>query len=416
MSLKCILQGQDSKNLVTKVELNEHIADKNNPHEVTAEQVGALSKEVISLPDGTDFNNIVNTGLYKVFTGINAPIGGVGNYKAFMVLVASEPVSEPRLTQLAISYYQKEQSNRIFIRTIRDEWSDWRELSSADQLCNPNLLDNWYFGNPVNQRGYKLYKDIGYTIDRWKLDINPGEGIRVNDSYITLNTSGIYFGQYFDNLQNFKGKTFTGTILCADGNLYSGTFIYNAIINQGQMFFPSVNGSPGMYIQQLSDTLAQVEINTLTDNVSIIAVKLEFGGTQTLAHKEGDKWVLNEIPDYGEQLSRCQRYCVDVTPSVKFNTTYGGTLFATGGDFLVPTPVTFRESGDSNPIVICNPSEWQVAIAAADTYLTPTSISVVQTMSGAVILRCLASHSLPGQYCDLRKATDSAKLILSKDL
>lgn len=42
MSLKCILQGQDSKNLVTKVELNEHIADKNNPHEVTAEQVGAL--------------------------------------------------------------------------------------------------------------------------------------------------------------------------------------------------------------------------------------------------------------------------------------------------------------------------------------------------------------------------------------
>jgi hypothetical protein len=40
VSLKCILQGQDSKNLVTKVELNEHIADKNNPHGVTAEQVG----------------------------------------------------------------------------------------------------------------------------------------------------------------------------------------------------------------------------------------------------------------------------------------------------------------------------------------------------------------------------------------
>ena len=110
MSLKCILQGQDSKNLVTKVELNEHIADKNNPHEVTAKQVGALSKEVINLPDGTDFNNIVNTGLYKVFTGINAPIGGTGNYKAFMVLVVSEPVSEPRLTQLAISYYQKEEN------------------------------------------------------------------------------------------------------------------------------------------------------------------------------------------------------------------------------------------------------------------------------------------------------------------
>ncbi len=47
MSLKCILQGQDSKNLVTKVELNEHIADKNNPHGVTAEQVGTYDKKTI---------------------------------------------------------------------------------------------------------------------------------------------------------------------------------------------------------------------------------------------------------------------------------------------------------------------------------------------------------------------------------
>ena len=42
--------------------------------------------------------------------------------------------------------------------------------------------------------------------------------------------------------------------------------------------------------------------------MDILAAKLELGSTQTLAHKEGDKWVLNEIPDYGEQLRRCQRY------------------------------------------------------------------------------------------------------------
>lgn len=47
MSLKCILQGQDSKNLATKEELNEHIEDKSNPHEVTAEQVGVYNKEYI---------------------------------------------------------------------------------------------------------------------------------------------------------------------------------------------------------------------------------------------------------------------------------------------------------------------------------------------------------------------------------
>lgn len=39
-----------------------------------------------------------------------------------------------------------------------------------------------------------------------------------------------------------------------------------------------------------------------------LAIKLELGSQQTLAHQENGKWVLNEIPDYGEQLRRCQRY------------------------------------------------------------------------------------------------------------
>ena len=38
------------------------------------------------------------------------------------------------------------------------------------------------------------------------------------------------------------------------------------------------------------------------------AAKLEPGRYQTLAHKEGDAWVLNEIPDYATELLKCQRY------------------------------------------------------------------------------------------------------------
>ena len=39
------------------------------------------------------------------------------------------------------------------------------------------------------------------------------------------------------------------------------------------------------------------------------AIKLELGSQQTLAHQDADgNWVLNEIPGYGEQLARCQRY------------------------------------------------------------------------------------------------------------
>ena len=41
----------------------------------------------------------------------------------------------------------------------------------------------------------------------------------------------------------------------------------------------------------------------------IKAIKLELGEQQTLAHQNGDgAWVLNELPDYGGELLRCQRY------------------------------------------------------------------------------------------------------------
>ena len=46
----------------------------------------------------------------------------------------------------------------------------------------------------------------------------------------------------------------------------------------------------------------------LNSGETIFAAKLELSDRQTLAHQEGDKWVLNEVPNYGEQLARCQRY------------------------------------------------------------------------------------------------------------
>ena len=220
---------------------------------------------------------------------------------------------------------------------------------------NPNLLDNWYFGRPVNQKkGYYIpagvkyntlswteagttdkaypvigyigqdplitvngtnyivgksvqvpgYCAAGYTIDRWKLDI--GEAVTLEDGCICLKKSGTYWGEYFDDFDQFIGMTLTGSVLLSDGTLRTGSFVYNGLLNQGQTFFSS---ELGFYIQRLSDSLTQCEINTLVDNVKIKAVKLELGSTQTLAHKEGDKWILNEIPNFVEQWLICRRYC-----------------------------------------------------------------------------------------------------------
>ena len=168
---------------------------------------------------------------------------------------------------------------------------------------NPNLLDNWYFGRPVNQRGLTEYTAAGYTIDRWKLDV--GGAVTLEDGCICLKKSGTYWGEYFADFDQFIGMTLTGSVLLSDGTLRTGSFVYNGSVNQAQTFFSS---ELGFYIQKLSNSQTQCEINSLVDNVKIKAAKLELGDTQTLAHKENGVWVLNEIPDFGEQLRRCQYY------------------------------------------------------------------------------------------------------------
>lgn len=179
---------------------------------------------------------------------------------------------------------------------------------------NPNLLDNWYFGRPVNQRGQTEYSAERYTVDRWKLDV--GGAVTLEDGCICLKKSGTYWGQYFADFDQFIGMTLTGSVLLSDGTLRTGSFVYNGLVNQAQNFFSS---ELSFYVMKLSNSQTQCEINSFVDNVKIKAAKLELGDTQTLAHKENGVWVLNEIPDFGEQLRRCQRFAIDD----RYHTTVG---------------------------------------------------------------------------------------------
>lgn len=67
--------------------------------------------------------------------------------------------------------------------------------------------------------------------------------------------------------------------------------------------------------------------------MDILAAKLELGDTQTLAHKENDVWVLNEIPDFGEQLRRCEFYRRVSTSGHYFS---GAMYSDSNGVFLFP--------------------------------------------------------------------------------
>ena len=176
----------------------------------------------------------------------------------------------------------------------------------APRLSNPNLLDNWYFGNPVNQRGQTSYTGVGYGIDRWYCESSNG-GVTVNNGSITF-LPGTYF-QKGEAIQYelLKGKTVTLSLLDAENHLYYGTGAYGSIVNipiGSSGWFMSM-----MYYSAQDNHIFRFSNGASEESKNIVAVKLELGSQQTLAHQdENGNWVLNEIPDYGEQLARCQRY------------------------------------------------------------------------------------------------------------
>ncbi len=226
---------------------------------------------------------------------------------------------------------------------------------------NPNLLDNWYFGNPVNQRGGTEWLSSSSSaipcVDRWNWWGQYVAGTRLNlledGLQITKPAEGQGQGLYQCIVQHIEktrvpvGATVTlsalvkaeadASFVLALNSSYSGlsvqanvweliTYTFNA---------PSVEQTYDVSIQRNSGGIAFI----------VKAAKLELGPTQTLAHFENGNWVLNEIPKYEDVLSNCQRYAFNVVNSDD-NWEILGSGLAMGTNQLfcfIPTPTTLRD-------------------------------------------------------------------------
>lgn len=226
---------------------------------------------------------------------------------------------------------------------------------------NPNLLDNWYFGNPVNQRGGTEWLSSSSSaipcVDRWNWWGQYVAGTRLNlledGLQITKPAEGQGQGLYQSIVQRIEktrvpvGATVTlsalvkaeadASIVLALNSSYSGlsvqanvweliTYTFNA---------PSVEQTYDVSIQRNSGGIAFI----------VKAAKLELGPTQTLAHLENGNLVLNEIPKDEDVLSNCQRYAFNVVNSDD-NWEILGSGFAMNTNQLfcfIPTPTTLRD-------------------------------------------------------------------------
>ena len=83
---------------------------------------------------------------------------------------------------------------------------------------NPNLLINWYFADPVNQRGQKTYTNDGYTIDKWYVaQRDYGTSVIVDDIGVTfrVTSKGTHKNGAFvyQTLPSLKAGTYTYSVL-----------------------------------------------------------------------------------------------------------------------------------------------------------------------------------------------------------
>lgn len=226
---------------------------------------------------------------------------------------------------------------------------------------NPNLLDNWYFLDPINQRAQTEYASTApaYFIDRWKFHSHGG-AYNTTTGQLTMHKndwSGII--QCYENPQWLIGKTVTLSFL------YSAsipTAIQIAgVVNGRAQAIAQVNVAPHS-VEELYTVSGLVPEGTTALNVqlfnssnkseaesgiaTLLAAKLELGPFQTLAHREGNAWVLNApLPDRTLELAKCQRYQL---PLQDRPGNYGGAVgygFCASKDYAricIPTPVTMR--------------------------------------------------------------------------
>lgn len=245
--------------------------------------------------------------------------------------------------------------------------------------CNPHLTDNWYWGNPVNQRGQTSYTGVGYGIDRWKM-WHAGGTVTVENGGIVIRKSSGEYVQWGEMLEAdvwgaLVGRQVTMSALTVNGQLATTTqtFTEDGIATAAAFDGLTFHSTGALHLLDF--------VLTSAESPAIRAVKLEPGSQQTLAHQEYGKWVQNEIPKFGDQLAGCQRYCV------AFNK-YDSFLPVDNNDFIVELPVPMR----ATPTII-NPENINNA------NVTNPTVAWYNVGSNQMRLRSTASHGGSQAVC-----------------
>lgn len=196
------------------------------------------------------------------------------------------------------------------------------DIPAGPAVCSPNLLRNGTFadGCIVNQRGKTSYAGTGYGVDMWyttgatlSVDVTA-EGVKLcknaasaNPAWAQALETDAAVGQTVTVSMLYKGNGEGASLRVAQ----SGGIVTLSNVSDWtlvQKTFTLEKWSVGTLQDRAIVAIQCFENMAANQGLYIKAIKLELGEQQTLAHQENGAWVLNELPDYGGELLRCQRY------------------------------------------------------------------------------------------------------------
>jgi len=274
------------------------------------------------------------------------------------------------------------------------------------QHSNPNLLDNWYFADPINQRGQTEYTGRRYTIDRWfsyegTISVQPGVGIKV-----------VSFTQPVENIAQLLNRQLTFSVLLADGRLLSGA---NLISDVASSVTFAAKENIKILFQSAPPTGFQIYDST-KQGVIVVAAKLELGSVQTLAHQDtSGNWVLNDPPpNKALELAKCQRYQYVVNAAGNAVASFGqGPVRSDGAVGFVFVPIPNMRNFPALSTV----GKFKLYSVESNQEVSVSKVEIYRNAKdGKIDLSAFANGLVPGEIYQLIAVDATSRIIFDANI
>ena len=390
----------------------------------TAQQVGALpitggtvtgdvtiggSSPSLTLGDGSGYPGLQFEGLAKEGLRLQADSVGVRLFATTKTADIDSAGSFSRLAGVDTPVQQFDAANKKYVD----------EHASAARR-GVNLLDNWYFADTINQRGQTEYTSAGYTIDRWSIE--AGAKLKVLEDGVVFTPNPSNYNtctQYVENYKELVGKQLTLSVLIEE-NTCTNCLLCFFGGNTDNFVYVTMNGSDKLYSvtmtpkSNITSLRCGFQGRNSAGSVKVLAVKLEVGDQQTLAHQDAaGNWVLNDPPpNKAQELLKCMRYqLVFNWAPENFAAGYGHTVSTTAANAFLPAPTLMRTTPT---ISNTDGSNWNCIVNGKSVKIT--SISVWFASKICIGIRLSGDFSMGSSYLLTINSSGANKVIFDANL